>query len=109
MSPGKIGQVEHRSGRRADGLASRSTLTVIDNRTGERFELAIEDDAVRSSELGRQAGGLSLYDPGLSSTAVCRSAITHIDGEAGILRHRGYRIEALCERSNFLELAYLLI
>ena len=54
-------------------------------------------------------GGIALYDPGLSSTAVCRSAITHIDGEAGILQHRGYRIEALCERSNFLELAYLLI
>src|SRR6516225_8309569 len=109
MSAGNIGQVEQRSGDTADGLASRSTLTVIDNRTGERFELAIDDGAVRSSELGRQAGGLALYDPGLSSTAVCRSAITHIDGAAGILQHRGYRIEALCERSNFLELAYLLI
>ena len=109
MSAGKMGQVDKRSGKRADGLASRSTLTVIDNRTGERFELPIDDGAVRSSELARQADGLALYDPGLSSTAVCRSAITHIDGEAGILQHRGYRIEALCERSNFLELAYLLI
>ncbi|MGB8875929.1 MAG: citrate/2-methylcitrate synthase, partial [Solirubrobacteraceae bacterium] len=98
MSAGKIGQVEQRSGDRPDGLVSRSTLTVIDNRTGERFELPIDDGAVRSSELGRRAGGLALYDPGLSSTAVCRSAITHIDGEAGILQHRGYRIEALCER-----------
>ena len=80
MSAGKIGQVEQRSGDRADGLASRGTLTVIDNRTGERFELPIEDGAVRSSELGRRAGGLVLYDPGLSSTAVCRSAITYIDG-----------------------------
>ena len=109
MSAGKIGQVEQRLGERADGLASRSTLTVIDNRTGERFELPIDDGAVRSSELARRAGGIVLYDPGLSSTAVCRSAITHIDGAAGILQHRGYRIAALCERSNFLELAYLLI
>jgi citrate synthase len=103
------GQVEHRLGERVDGLASRSTLTVVDDRTGKRFELPIEDGAVRSSDLRREAGGLALYDPGLSTTAVCRSAITDIDGEAGILRHRGYRIEALCERSNFLELAYLLI
>ena len=64
MSVGKIGQVEHGSGKRADGLARRGTLTVIDNRTGERFELPIEDGAVRSSELGRQAGGVALYDPG---------------------------------------------
>jgi citrate synthase len=109
MSADKIGQVEHGSGERTDGLASRSTLTVTDNRTGERLELPIEEGAVRSSQFGRQAGGLVLYDPGLSSTAVCRSAITYIDGEAGILQHRGYRIEALCDRSNFLELAYLLI
>ncbi len=109
MSAGEIGQVEHGSGERTDGLASRSTVTVIDNRTGDRFELPIEDGAVRSSEFGRAASGLLLYDPGLSSTAVCRSAITYIDGEGGILQHRGYRIEALCERANFLELAYLLI
>lgn len=50
-----------------------------------------------------------MYDPGLLSTAVCRSAITYIDGEAGILQHRGYRIEVLCEHSTFIELAYLLI
>jgi citrate synthase len=109
MSTGEIDQVEHGSGERADGLASRSTVTVIDNRTSERFEIAIEDGAVRSSEFGRAAGGLLLYDPGLSSTAVCRSAITYIDGEGGVLQHRGYRIEALCERGSFLELAYLLI
>jgi citrate synthase len=109
MGAGRIGEVEHRSGERADGSAGGSTVTVIDNRTGERFELPIEDGAVRSSEFGRRAGGLALYDPGLSSTAVCRSAITYIDGEGGVLRHRGYRIEALCERSSFLELAYLLI
>jgi len=109
MSAGEIGQVEPGAGERTDGSSSRSTVTVIDNRTGERFELPIEDGAVRSAEFGRSAGGVLLYDPGLSSTAVCRSAITYIDGEGGILQHRGYRIESLCERSNFLELAYLLI
>jgi citrate synthase len=107
MSAGEIG--EHGSGERTDGPPGRSTVTVIDNRTGERFELPIEDGAVRSSEFGRAGDGLVLYDPGLSSTAVCRSAITYIDGERGILQHRGYRIETLCERANFLELAYLLI
>ena len=76
-------------------MAIRSTLTVIDNRTGQRFELPIDDGAIRNSELGRQAGGLALYDPGRPSTAVRRSAITHIDGEARTLQHRGYRIEAL--------------
>ena len=103
------GQAEDRSGEGSDGSASRSTLTVEDNRTGERFELPIENDAIRSSQLRHETGGLAFYDPGLSSTAVCRSAITYIDGEAGILQHRGYRIEALCEHSTFLELAYLLI
>jgi citrate synthase len=82
---------------------------VIDNRRGRRFELAIEDGAIRSADLLRPLDGLMLYDPGLTSTAACRSAITYIDGEAGVLQHRGYLIEDLCEHSTFLELAYLLI
>ena len=90
-----------------------NTLTVIDNRTGRRFELAIEDGAVQAVDLRRiatQGGeGLVSYDPGLTNTAACRSAITYIDGEHGILQHRGYRIEALCQHSSFLEVAYLLI
>ena len=70
MSAGNIDQAEDRSGERADGSASRSTVTVIDNRTGERFELPIEDGAVRSAEFSRRRpGGLVLYDPGLSRTA----------------------------------------
>ncbi len=96
-----------------DAEAGTNTLTVIDNRTGRRFELAIEDDAVDAVELRQIAPqdgeGLASYDPGLTNTAACRSAITHVDGEAGVLQHRGYRIEALCEHSSFLELAYLLI
>jgi citrate synthase len=92
---------------------SRNTITVIDNRTGRSCELAIEDGAVRAADLRRIAldnhEGLVSFDPGFTNTAACRSAITHVDGEAGILQHRGYRIEALCEHSTFLEMAYLLI
>ncbi len=53
--------------------------------------------------------GLMAYDPAYTNTASCRSAITYIDGEAGILQHRGYSIEQLCEHSSYLEVAYLLI
>jgi citrate synthase len=92
---------------------SGNTLTVIDNRTGRSCELAIEDGALRAEYLRRIAlddgDGLMSFDPGLTNTAACRSAVTHVDGEAGILQHRGYRIEDLCERSTFLEVAYLLI
>jgi citrate synthase len=92
---------------------SRNTLTVIDNRTGRRWELAVEDGAVRAEHLRQipvgDGDGLVSFDPGFINTAACRSAITHVDGEAGILQHRGYRIEALCEHSTFLEVAYLLI
>jgi citrate synthase len=92
---------------------SRNTITVIDNRTGRSCELAIQDGAVRAADLRRIAlenhEGLVSFDPGFTNTAACRSAITHVDGESGILQHRGYRIEALCEHSTFLEMAYLLI
>ena len=91
----------------------RNTVTVIDNRTGRSCELAIEDGALRAQDLGQIAldggRGLVSFDPGFTNTAACRSAITHVDGEAGILQHRGYRIEALCAHSTFLEVAYLLI
>jgi citrate synthase len=92
---------------------SRNTITVTDNRTGRSCELAIEDGAVRPEDLRRIAldphKGLVSFDPGFTNTAACRSASTHVDGEAGILQHRGYRIEALCEHSTFLEVAYLLL
>jgi citrate synthase len=92
---------------------TRNTLTVIDNRTGRSYEMAIDDGAVRSEDLKQMAldgdDGLVSFDPGFTNTAACRSAITHIDGEAGILQHRGYSIETLCENSTFLEVAYLLI
>ncbi len=93
---------------------SAQTLTVTDNRTGETYELPITDGTVRAMDLRQiktDAGdfGLMAYDPAYTNTASCRSAITYIDGEAGILQHRGYPIEELCEHSSYLEVAYLLI
>lgn len=91
----------------------KSTLTLTDNRSGRSFELPIEDGAMRALDLLRvtvdHGEGLASYDPGLTNTAACRSAITYIDGEQGILQHRGYTLESLCEHSTFLEVAYLLI
>jgi citrate synthase len=90
------------------------SLTVTDNRTGKTYELPISDGTVRAMDL-RQIKvdegefGMMAYDPAFTNTASCRSSITYIDGAAGILEHRGYSIEQLCERSTFLEVAYLLI
>jgi citrate synthase len=90
------------------------TLTVTDNRTGETYELPVTDGTVRAIDLRRiktdsEDFGLMSYDPAYMNTASCRSAITYIDGDAGILQHRGYPIEQLCEHSTYLEVAYLLI
>src|SRR3979411_1101363 len=93
---------------------SAETLTVTDNRTGETYELPISDGTVRAMDL-RQIKtddgdfGLMAYDPAYTNTASCRSSITYIDGAAGVLQHRGYPIEQLCEHSSYLEVAYLLI
>jgi citrate synthase len=90
------------------------TLTVTDNRTGRSYEIPIADGAIPATAL-RQIRvddhdfGLMAYDPGLKNTAACRSTITYIDGDAGILRYRGYPIEQLAEHSNFLEVAYLIL
>ncbi len=84
------------------------TLTVVDNRTGREFTLPIVDGAVRATDLA-QIDGLLSFDPAFLNTAACRSAITYIDGDAGILRYRGYPIEQLAERAGFLETAYLLL
>jgi citrate synthase len=94
-------------------MASDS-LTITDNRTGESYEVPISDGTVRAMDL-RQIKvdegefGLMAYDPAFTNTASCRSSVTYIDGAAGILEHRGYSIEQLCERSTFLEVAYLLV
>ncbi|HKA59246.1 MAG TPA: citrate/2-methylcitrate synthase, partial [Gemmatimonadales bacterium] len=92
----------------------KETLTVVDNRTGKSYELPIQDGTVRAADLrqiksGGDDFGLMLYDPAFMNTAACRSAITFIDGDQGILRYRGYPIEQLAEQSTFLETAYLLL
>jgi citrate synthase len=90
------------------------SLTVVDNRTGKSYEIPIQDGAVRAADLrqiksGPDDFGLMSYDPAFLNTAACRSAISYIDGDRGILRYRGYPIEELAERSSFLETAYLLL
>jgi len=102
------------SGRDGDAPAGGNTLMVTDNRTGRTFELPVEDDTIHALDL-RQIKvrendfGMMSYDPAFTNTASCRSAITYIDGDAGILQHRGIPIEQLCERSTYLEVAYLLV
>ncbi len=96
------------------GTPNGDVLTVTDSRTGKTYELPIEDGTVRATELRQikvdpNEFGLMSYDPAFMNTASCRSAITYIDGDAGILQHRGYPIEQLCEHSTYLEVAYLLI
>ncbi|MBI3953330.1 MAG: citrate synthase [Chloroflexi bacterium] len=91
-----------------------SSLTVTDNRTGKQYEIAIKDGAIRALDL-RQVRvsendfGLLSYDPGFTNTASCRSAITFIDGEKGVLQYRGYPVEQLAEKTGFLETAYLIV
>ncbi len=97
------------------GVATANdTLTVTDNRTGKQYEIPIEDNTIRATELRKiktrdDDFGLMTYDPAYMATASCRSAITYIDGDKGILEYRGYPIEQLAERSSYLEVAYLLI
>ena len=93
---------------------SQETLTVRDNRTGEEYELPITDGTISAKDLskigsGEENPGVAVYDPGFTNTASCRSAVTFIDGDKGILEYRGYPIEQLAENSTFLEVAYLLI
>jgi citrate synthase len=97
-----------------DGGRTEETLAVTDSRTGRTYELPIQDGTVRALDLRQIKAsdadfGLMSYDPAYTNTASCRSAITYIDGEAGVLQHRGYPIEQLCEHSTYLEVAYLLI
>jgi citrate synthase len=93
---------------------SAETLTVIDNRTGREYTLPIVDGTIRATDLQQISAvegdhGLLSYDPAYLNTASCRSAITYIDGDAGILRYRGYPIEQVAEHASFLETSYLLL
>jgi citrate synthase len=97
-----------------DSGSGSDTLTVTDNRTGKQYELEITDGTVKGMDLrqiktGEDDFGLMSYDPAYTNTASCRSSITYIDGEAGVLEYRGYTIEQLCEQATYLEVAYLLV
>ena len=85
------------------------TITIIDDRTGKKVTVQVKDGVFASSALRELDPNLRMYDPAFLSTAACSSSITYLDGEAGILRYRGYPIEQLAEKSTFLEVAYLLL
>ena len=92
----------------------KDSLTITDNRTGQNYTLPVENGTIRAMDLrkiktGPEDFGLMTYDPAFMNTASCRSAITYIDGDRGILRYRGYPIEVLAEHCTFLEVAYLLL
>ena len=85
------------------------SITITDNRTGESFEIPIENGTVSSHEWQKHLPGIWFYDPGLMSTAMAESSISYLDGDNGILRYRGYPIEQLAEDSTYLEVSYLLL
>ena len=98
----------------SSGVMSKETLSITDNRTGKEYEVPIENGTIRAMDLrniktSQEDFGLMTYDPGFTNTASCKSRITYIDGDRGILRYRGYPIQELAEKSTFLEVAYLLI
>src|SRR5215212_9694597 len=100
--------------RRGGSLLERDTLTITDNRTGKAYEIPISQGTIKAIDLrqiktGDDDFGLMTYDPAFMNTASCRSAITFIDGDKGILEYRGYPIEELAEKSTYLETAYLLL
>ncbi len=103
-----------RAERREAPDMGRDSLSITDNRTGKTYELPIESNTIRALDL-RQIKtapndfGLMTYDPAFTNTAACKSRITFIDGDLGILRYRGYPIEQLAEKSTYLETAYLLV
>src|SRR5437764_14036858 len=103
-TPAGDGQVE----------SPEQSLSVVDNRTGRSYEIPIEDGTIRAIALrdikvDEDDFGLMSYDPAFLNTAACRSAVTFIDGDQGILEYRGYPIEQLAEQSTYLEAAYLLV
>ena len=94
--------------------SAKDSLTVTDNRTGQTYEIPIEDGTIRAMDLRQirvddEDFGVMSYDPAFMNTASCRSAITFIDGDQGVLEYRGYPIEQLAEHSTYLEVAYLLV
>jgi len=97
-----------------EGLVPKDTLTITDNRTGKTYEVPVMQDTINAIDL-RQIKvnaddfGMMAYDPGFTNTAHCKSSITYIDGDKGILRYRGYPIEQLAGKASFLEVSYLIM
>jgi len=105
---------EDQSGNGGGVASATDTLTVTDNRTGQTYEVPIEDGTIRAMALrdvkvSDDDFGLMTYDPAFMNTASCRSSITYLDGDNGVLEYRGYPIEQLAEQSTYIEVAYLLI
>jgi citrate synthase len=95
-------------------IMSADTLTITDNRNGRQYQIPIEDGTIRAMDLRQIKAsnddfGLMSYDPAFTNTVSCKSRITFIDGDKGILRYRGYPIEQFAERSSYLEVAYLIL
>ncbi len=95
-------------------MAKKNSLTVKDNRTGKEYELPIENDTIKAMDLRqikvkKDDFGMMSYDPAYSNTAACTSRVTFIDGDKGELMYRGYPIDVLAKKSNYLEVAYLLL
>src|SRR5688572_26870592 len=93
---------------------SKDSLTITDNRTGKTYEVPIQSGTIKALDLRQIKAsdddfGLMTYDPAFTNTAACKSRITYIDGDRGILNYRGYPIEQLAEKSTYLETAYLLL
>jgi citrate synthase len=106
-------QQTEQQGDGAAATAGENTLSITDNRTGQRYDVEVTDGTIKAMDLreikvSEDDFGLMSYDPAFTNTASCRSAITFIDGAAGVLQHRGYPIEQLCDNSSYLEVAYLL-
>jgi len=94
--------------------ANKNSLTVTDNRTGKTYDIPIENGTFRAIDfrqikVSADDFGLMSYDPAFMNTASCKSTITFIDGEKGILQYRGYPIDQIAEKSNYLETAYLIL
>ena len=85
------------------------SITITDNRTGNQLEIPIRNGGVEAGEWSKLLPGIWFYDPGVTATAACESSVSFVDGDAGILRYRGYEIAELAENSNYLEVAYLLL
>src|SRR4030065_55796 len=105
-------QQQHATG--GNGAGGKNTLSVTDNRTGERYEIEITDGTVRAMDfrqmkVSEDDFGLMTYDPAFTNTASCRSAVTFIAGDRRILEYRGYPIDVLAGNCTFLEVAYLLV